>query len=725
MARVWSWYAAAVVLLVSAYFALPMLRPGSIGALGALTFGAIEYGVRRHRPQRAAAWRLLAASVVLLVAGDIVFLALEARSPQPLPYPSAADAFYIVAYLPLTVALFWLGRPVARHADQTSLLDVVTVTLAGSLVVWIVFVRPELQELGLGFAGRATAVSAWVGYIAVFAASARVVLCWRRTPAAVLLGIALFAFLVAEIFYGKKLVQGTWTTGGPVDLGYVAFTALCGAAALHPSMRDLATPAFSRHILSPWRLAAIAVGLLVGPTVLLVQASLGAVDTGIAIAVVSAAVSVLMLVRLALTGRAYQRRAAREHAVRLGSQAMVAAITPLDVVAGIRDALRGVLRDHGVVDVSLADPHPADASRDTIAPTGANGDGELAVSLPGSDAALVFTGPVSDLAELADLLRALADQAALALQRIGLAQTAGAREREHYFRTLVLTSTDVILISRDGRVEYATPSATDMFGRDVVGERLDEIVRPVGTTEWPDTVDSAEGVVPRPDGDLTVLVHRRDLTGEPTVRGIVTTLRDITAERKLQRDLAYRASHDELTGLANVRTWGETLRAEGDRRRGPGNGTAVIFVDLDNFKGINDRYGHPVGDAVLAEVARRIQACMRTTDLAARVGGDEFAVLLRGLSSVEDGRNVARRLAEELARPTAVDSISVETQASIGLAYSEGTERVDALVRQADTALYAAKEQGKGRWTEYRPGLHAPDRTAHDGTPQPQVTPRS
>jgi diguanylate cyclase (GGDEF)-like protein len=141
------------------------------------------------------------------------------------------------------------------------------------------------------------------------------------------------------------------------------------------------------------------------------------------------------------------------------------------------------------------------------------------------------------------------------------------------------------------------------------------------------------------------------------------------------------------------------------------------------LKQVNDRHGHPAGDLVLANMAHRIQACVREGDVAARVGGDEFAVLLRGLRNVDDARVVAQRMAESLTHPVMLDSVPVDGKASIGLAYAEGQERIESLVRQADTALYVAKEQGKGRWSEYNPGQWAPRRSTHDGS-QTRVSPR-
>ena len=707
VARVRGWYGGLIVLLVAIRVALPVTRPVITGLVAVASIGAVELGLRRLRPERVAAWRCLQVALGVLALGDLLFLLFEADAPLSAPYPAPHDLITITGFLLLSAALFWLGLPAPPEREETSLIDAISLTLAASLVVWLTVVRPIVEDQALATPGRVTAILGMLGYIAVLAASVRLVLGWRRNAAVILLTLGLLAFLVSEAFYGYQLVGSNYAFGRRADIGFPVLTAGCGLAALTPSMRDMASPEVRRHSLTRLRIALIAVALLVAPGLLMVEAARGPVESGVAIGVTGALVSVLVLIRLSISGRAYRARAARERAVRVASQAMVSAVKPGDVIAGTRSALRSLVPAVGLVDLELVDQSEVDVPPRTVVPLGAGRRGKYAVPLSGSEAALVFVAPMRVLVELADLLGSLADQAALALQRISLAEIAGAEERERYFRALVLSSTDAILISRDGRIEYATPSAEPMFGRSIIGERFNDIVRrpeqPDVDPQWPDVVDGAEGVIHGPHGDVAVVVHRRDLTGDPSVRGIVTTLRDVTAERELQRDLAYRASHDELTGMANARTWGETLEEEQERRRGAGNGVAVIFIDLDEFKDINDRYGHPTGDQVLAEMARRIRECVRTGDVAARVGGDEFAVLLRGLPNVDDARSIAQRMAEILSQPIVVGSIPIECRASIGLAYSEGEEPVDVLVRQADTALYAAKEQGKGRWAEYSP----------------------
>ncbi|MBX6751226.1 MAG: GGDEF domain-containing protein [Micromonosporaceae bacterium] len=712
MARVRGWYGGLILLLGAIRVAVPVTRPVITSVIVVVSIGAIELGLRRLRPERAAAWRCLQVALVVLAAGDILYLLFEADAPLSAPYPAPHDVITIAGYLLLSAALFWLGLPAPPEREETSLIDAISLTLAASLVVWLAVVRPIVEDQALSTAGLITATLAMLGYIAVLAASVRLILGWRRNAAVVILTLALLAFLISEAFYGYQLVGSDYAFGRRADLGFLVLLGGCGLAALTPSMREMASPEVRRHSLTRVRLALIAIALLVAPGLLMVEAARGPVKTGFAIGTTGALVSVLVLIRLSISGRAYRARAARERAVRVASQAMVSAVKPGDVIAGTRNALHSLVPTVGLVDLELVNQSEVDAPPRTVVPVGPGRRGQYVVPLSGSDAALVFVAPMRVLIELADLLGSLADQAALALQRISLAEIAGAEERERYFRALVLSSTDAILISRDGRIEYATPSAEPMFGRSIIGERFNDVVRrpedPNADPQWPDVVDSAEGVIRGPHGDVAVVVHRRDLTRDPSVRGIVTTLRDVTAERELQRDLAYRASHDELTGMVNARSWGETLEEEQDRRRGVGNGVAVIFVDLDEFKDINDRYGHPTGDQVLAEMARRIRECVRAGDVAARVGGDEFAVLLRGLPNVDDARAIAQRMAEVLSQPTVVGSIPIECRASIGLAYSEGEEPVEVLVRQADTALYEAKEQGKGRWAEYSPSHWRP-----------------
>ena len=154
------------------------------------------------------------------------------------------------------------------------------------------------------------------------------------------------------------------------------------------------------------------------------------------------------------------------------------------------------------------------------------------------------------------------------------------------------------------------------------------------------------------DGTRRVRVHQRDLTRDDTIRGLVLTLHDVTVQRRLTDELAYRANHDALTGLPNGQMLREELRRIG-QLTAPGSISAALFLDLDNFKEVNDTLGHAAGDELLkVAAASRILGCLRRDrDLAARLGGDEFAVLLRNLHTVAAARDVAARLIEAFRQP--------------------------------------------------------------------------
>ncbi|HEY4376025.1 MAG TPA: GGDEF domain-containing protein [Acidimicrobiales bacterium] len=174
--------------------------------------------------------------------------------------------------------------------------------------------------------------------------------------------------------------------------------------------------------------------------------------------------------------------------------------------------------------------------------------------------------------------------------------------------------------------------------------------------------------------------------------GWVATVDDVTAERELSR----RATHDGLTGLPNRALLYDRLAQGLARMRRNGRPLAVVFLDLDRFKPVNDQHGHAVGDAVLAEVGRRIQAAVRASDTAARVGGDEFVLVLEGVGSSEAAA-AARRVVSSVNQPFAIagHELHLTICAGIAIAYSAATTP-DELMAQADGAMYRAKAKGSG-----------------------------
>ena len=174
----------------------------------------------------------------------------------------------------------------------------------------------------------------------------------------------------------------------------------------------------------------------------------------------------------------------------------------------------------------------------------------------------------------------------------------------------------------------------------------------------------------------------------------------VTELTALKEKLRHQAFHDSLTGLPNRMLFTEHVA----RSLALGLRTAVLFLDLDDFKLVNDSFGHPVGDALLVAFAERLRGCVRPADVPARLGGDEFAVLADG-SNAEEVEHVAARLVEALNEPFEVDGQHVSIHASVGVAFATPTSTADELVRNADVAMYDAKQAGKRRVSSYEPEM--------------------
>ncbi|WP_177303103.1 EAL domain-containing protein [Methylobacterium sp. 174MFSha1.1] len=206
-------------------------------------------------------------------------------------------------------------------------------------------------------------------------------------------------------------------------------------------------------------------------------------------------------------------------------------------------------------------------------------------------------------------------------------------------------------------------------------------------------------VVPAPDGRAIALV-RRSVPGG----AFVVTFEDVTRQREAELEISRLAHHDALTGLANrAKLWRHLHEGAVDGSLPAG--TALLFLDLDGFKAVNDDLGHQAGDTLLQQVAERLRRALPEGGLAARFGGDEFALLLPGMAG-----NLAVPLAEglliDLARPYAVDDQRPRhVTASIGIAFADGATTPDAMLHQADCALYAAKGAGKAAWRPFTPEL--------------------
>jgi diguanylate cyclase (GGDEF)-like protein/PAS domain S-box-containing protein len=282
-----------------------------------------------------------------------------------------------------------------------------------------------------------------------------------------------------------------------------------------------------------------------------------------------------------------------------------------------------------------------------------------------------------------------------------------ALDRERRFRSVVHATNDVMaLLTPSGQISFVSDSITDVLG----WSRTDLLNRHAGDllyaedahlftdTGAPITHDGEPSQVfpvrvRHRDGSWRHLeVSSSDRRDDPDIGALLLTARDVTERLELQLRLAHQATHDDLTGLPNraaVLTRGEALLGEA-------TSLAVLLMDLDRFKEVNDTLGHSYGDRLLAQVGPRLRPLVREVDMVARLGGDEFAVLLPDVT-VSEARAAAERLHAALGTPFVVDGLALDVDVSIGVAVcGGGATDVGTLLRQADIAMYAAKETQDG-----------------------------
>jgi len=305
-------------------------------------------------------------------------------------------------------------------------------------------------------------------------------------------------------------------------------------------------------------------------------------------------------------------------------------------------------------------------------------------------------------------------------ENVRLSAEGAARQTEARFRTLVQNSSDIIaVVGRDTTIRYQSPSVERVLGyraEELNGTKLTALVDPddvprvlalaAETSARPGSSAPAEWRLRRRNGEtFFVEVIGTNLLEDSTIRGLVLTIRDIQERKNLEERLTHQAFHDPLTGLANRALLSNRVEHARARSHRDGKPCAVLLFDLDDFKAINDTLGHTAGDEVLAEVARRLQACIREGDTAARLGGDEFALLLEDTPDAGRAREVALRISEALRSPVKLDEKEAFLTASMGLAVSAPDEAEGELLRNADVALYIAKEKGKGECEVFEPGM--------------------
>jgi diguanylate cyclase (GGDEF)-like protein/PAS domain S-box-containing protein len=707
----WAWalYGAMTLPVTVAYPWLPEgVQPVWYTAVSASVVVAILAGARRLQRRARLPWYLFATGQACFAAADLGWELVEARGGE-VATPSVLDAMYLVYYPLVMVGLLILARRRDGGLNRATVLDALTAA-GGVGLVALVFLYPSLAESQGSVLAWLTNLAYPAGDLVLFVFAMRLALGpGRRSPSFTLLITSVTVTIVADLLYLVLASVTTWDGGGLTDVlwlaGYIAF----GAAALHPSMRGLGDRCEEgEETLSGARVVVLAGCGLLPPATLALGTALDLPTTTPAFVAGSASLYLILLARVVGVVRQQEQRILRERALSEAGIALVAA-TSRDEVEAVTvrcvGRLLGVAHSVSVAAAGAGGVDGGDPTRLTLPLVTQNRDhGAIHVTC---------RRPID--ADARATITALATPVALALD--GLSLDEELRDSEHRFRSIVHSSSDIMFITdAHGTITWCSQSVERICGyapAELVGRSVRSLVSPADA----EIVEQSAPALARPgssiicycrlrmsDGSYRVFeITARNLLHDPAVAGLVLTGPDVTERRALEDELRHKAFHDGLTGLANRALFVDRLdHALGRRRRD----IAVLAIDLDDFKTVNDSLGHDTGDELIVIMAHRLMATLRPADTAARFGGDEFAILLEDVD--EDAAvQTADRVLAALAEPFEVAGRDVFVRASIGLAMADDHAHDAAtLLRNADVAMYRAKASGKGRQERYRADLH-------------------
>jgi diguanylate cyclase (GGDEF)-like protein/PAS domain S-box-containing protein len=603
------WTTALVVGVVASvlYMALPysplselVLYDGVV--LLALVGTAVGYRRRRGTPQAApAAWVVVCFTLFLI--GELVWWAYSALGADP--FPSPADAAFMMGYGALAIAAAKFARTATRGRDRAAWLDAGVLTVVAGLILWQLILQHGVGDSSSVIAEVVTmaypiADLFVLGFVLrfVFSRSAH-----SRTGS--LFGASILATLCADFAFSWQDLHGDYAPASFVDTLWLIGYLLMAAAFLVPARREALQDV--DVVAGKCRLLVVLMAVLIPQAALLQQLArldaLGIETTTVALAT-SSVVMVLVSFRL----------------------------------WGLLDSAREAERRRGIDRLSAVVHHSADA-----------------VLLVDQDSRIFYASPaIEELTGVA------------AEWSLGQDPTA-------WF-----------------------DSSEDGFERRIANLAL----LPTGSTV------PLAGTLQRPDGGKRLLEGTVcNLMDDPSVGAYVVTVRDITMRRELEAQLERQAFTDGLTGLANRVLFCDRVAhalSVGAKRE---TQVVVIFIDVDDFKSVNDGLGHAAGDALLRQVSLRLRACLRPSDTIARFGGDEFAVLLEDVESIAQAEQTAARVLEVLRLPVPLGDVEIGVPVSIGVAFASASSTVESLLSDADLAMYSAKAQGKGRAVVFDEGL--------------------